>query len=71
MIPATPQETLLKPMNALRIYGRRTGVTPSTTSWYRWLDSGKIMAYRMNSRIMVPWEALEESIKAFYEGYRL
>jgi len=45
---------MLSPPNAWRILRRRTGGHISRSTFYRWLDSGKVHSFRMGSRMYVP-----------------
>lgn len=53
---------LLPPSNAWRILQRRTGGHVSRSTFYRWLDSGKVYSLRLGSRIYIPWDALQDLI---------
>ena len=59
---------LLSPSNAWRILRRRTGGHVSRSTFYRWLESGKVYSLRMGSRIYVPWQALQEVINRCLSG---
>jgi len=59
---------LLSPPNAWRILRRRTGGPVSRSTFYRWLESGKVYSLRMGSRIYVPWQALQEVISRCLSG---
>lgn len=59
---------LLPPSNAWRILQRRTGGHVSRSTFYRWLDSGKIYSLRLGSRIYIPWEALQDLIGRCLSG---
>ena len=51
---------LLPPTAAWRILRSRTGGHISRSTFYRWLESGKVYSLRMGSRMYVPWQALQE-----------
>jgi len=59
---------LLSPPNAWRILCRRTGGHISRSTFYRWLDSGKVYSLRMGSRMYVPWQALQDVIGRCLNG---
>ena len=59
---------LLSPTKAWRILRRRTGGHISRSTFYRWLDSGKVYSLRIGSRMYVPWQALQEVIGRCLSG---
>jgi hypothetical protein len=59
---------LLPPTAAWRILRRRTGGHVSRSTFYRWLDSGKVFSFRMGSRMYVPWQELQEVIGRCLSG---
>ena len=59
---------LLAPTAAWRILRRRTGGHVSRSTFYRWLDSGKVFSLRMGSRMYVPWQELQETIGRCLSG---
>jgi hypothetical protein len=59
---------MLSPTNAWRILHRRTGGHISRSTFYRWLDSGKVFSLRMGSRMYVPWQELQEVIGRCLNG---
>lgn len=59
---------LLSPPNAWRILHRRTGGRVSRTTFYRWLDNGRIYSLRMGARMYIPWQVLEETIQKCLQG---
>ena len=63
-----PHAPLLSPTNAWRILRRRTGGHISRSTFYRWLDSGKVYSLRMGSRLYVPWQALQDVIDRCLSG---
>lgn len=65
-IQTRPQ--LLPPTAAWRILRRRTGGHVSRSTFYRWLDSGKVFSLRIGSRMYVPWQALQEVIGRCLSG---
>lgn len=76
MIPEDPPRVdeihlhpqLLPPTAAWRILRRRTGGHISRSTFYRWLDSGKVFSFRMGSRMYIPWQALQEVIGQCLSG---
>jgi len=59
---------LLSPPNAWRILRKRTGGHVSRSTFYRWLESGKVYSLRMGSRMYIPWQALQEVISRCLSG---
>ena len=59
---------LLAPTAAWRILRRRTGGHVSRSTFYRWLDSGKVFSLRMGSRMYIPWQELQETIGRCLSG---
>jgi hypothetical protein len=59
---------LLPPTAAWRILRNRTGGHISRSTFYRWLDSGKVYSLRMGSRMYVPWQTLQEVIGRCLSG---
>lgn len=59
---------LLPPTAAWRILRSRTGGHISRSTFYRWLDSGKVYSLRMGSRMYVPWQALQKVIGRCLSG---
>ena len=59
---------LLSPPSAWRILHQRTGGRVSRSTFYRWLDSGKVYSLRMGTRMYIPWLVLQEII---HNGCRL
>ena len=57
-----PHAPLLSPTNAWRILHRRTGGHISRSTFYRWLDSGKVYSLRIGCRMYVPWQVLQDVI---------
>jgi excisionase family DNA binding protein len=68
---ATPALPMLTPTNAWRLLCRRTGATISRTTFYRWLNSGRVGAIRMGSRFLIPLPMLEEVIQKCLDGQRI
>ncbi len=54
---------LLSPPRAWRILHRRTGGHVSRSTFYRWLESGKVYSLRMGTRIYIPWQELQGVIE--------
>lgn len=59
---------LLSPPKAWRILHRRTGGHVSRSTFYRWLESGKVYSLRMGTRIYIPWRELQKIIEKCLEG---
>ena len=63
-----PRSQLLPPTTAWRILRRRTGGHVSRSTFYRWLESGKVVSLRMGTRMYVPWPELQEVIGRCLSG---
>jgi len=61
---------MLTPYNAWRVLCRRTGGTISLTTFYRWINSGRVGAVRMGFRFLIPLPMLEEIIQKCLDGER-
>jgi hypothetical protein len=61
---------MLDPSSAWRLLRRRTGGTISRSTFYRWLNSGKVYSVRLGFRIYIPWPALDEFIRQCLAGER-
>jgi excisionase family DNA binding protein len=59
---------LLPPTAAWRILRKRTGGHVSRSTFYRWLESGRIFSLHMGSRMYIPWQALQEVIGQCLSG---
>jgi excisionase family DNA binding protein len=59
---------LLPPTAAWRILYKRTGGHVSRSTFYRWLESGRIFSLRMGYRMYIPWQALQEVIGQCLSG---
>ncbi len=59
---------LISPPNAWRILHRRTGGHVSRSTFYRWLESGRIYSLRLGSRMYIPWQTLQEVIGRCLNG---
>jgi len=62
---------LLTPYNAWRILERRTGVNVCRSTFYRWVQCGRVFSLKIGGRIFVPWPELDEIIKQFRRGVRV
>ena len=61
---------MLTPEHAWRLLCRRTGGAISLTTFYRWINSGRVAAVRLGFRFLIPLPMLEELIKKCCEGER-
>jgi hypothetical protein len=59
---------LISPPIAWRILHRRTGGHVSRSTFYRWLESGKVYSLRIGSRMYIPWQALQDVIVRCLNG---
>ena len=62
---------MLTPMHAWRMLCRRTGGNISLTTFYRWINSGRIGVVRVGSRYLIPLPLLEEVIERCLDGERV
>jgi excisionase family DNA binding protein len=62
---------MLTPTHAWRLLCRRTGARISLTTFYRWLNSGRVSAVRVGYRFLVPLPMLEEVIAKCLDGERI
>ena len=69
--PAGPPLPMLTPTHAWSLFCRRTGARISRTTWYRWLNSGRVGAVRVGFRFLVPLPMLEDVIQRCLDGERI
>jgi excisionase family DNA binding protein len=69
--PASALLPMLTPTHAWHLLCRRTGGSISRTTFYRWINSGRVGAVRMGFRFLVPLPMLEEVIQKCLDGERL
>ncbi len=62
---------MLTPMHAWRLLCRRTGGNMSLTTFYRWINSGRIGVVRVGARYLIPLPLLEEVIEKCLDGERV
>jgi len=62
---------MLTPTHAWRLLCRRTGGKISRTTFYRWINSGRVGTVRVGFRFLVPLPLLEEVIQKCLEGDRV
>ena len=62
---------MLTPLHAWRMLCRRTGGNVSLTTFYRWINSGRIGVVRVGSRYLIPLPLLEEVIEKCLDGERI
>jgi len=62
---------MLTPTHAWRLLCRRTGGSISRTTFYRWINSGRVGAVRMGFRFLIPLPMIEEVIKKCLDGERI
>ena len=68
---APPALPMLTATNAWRLLCRRTGGEISRTTFYRWINSGRIGAVRVGFRFLIPLPMLEEVIQKCLDGERI
>ncbi len=69
--PASAPLPMLTPTHAWRLLCRRTGGSISRTTFYRWINSGRVGAIRMGARFLIPLPMLEEVIQKCLDGERI
>ena len=69
--PAPSALPMLTPVHAWRLLCRRTGGSISRTTFYRWINSGRVGAVRVGFRFLVPLPMLEEVIQECLDGKRI
>ena len=62
---------MLTPTHAWRLLCRRTGGSISRTTFYRWINSGRVGVVRMGFRFLIPLPMLEEVIQKCLDGERI
>jgi len=62
---------MLTPTAAWRLLCRRTGGNISRTTFYRWINSGRIGVVRVGIRLLIPLPMLEEVIQRCLDGERV
>ena len=62
---------MLTPTHAWRLLCRRTGGRISRTTFYRWINSGRVGAVRVGFRFLIPLPILEEIIQKCLDGERI
>jgi hypothetical protein len=62
---------MLTPTHAWHLFCRRTGGSVSRTTFYRWINSGRVGTVRMGFRFLVPLPMLEEVIQKCLDGERI
>jgi excisionase family DNA binding protein len=69
--PASSALPMLTPVHAWRLLCRRTGGGISLTTFYRWINSGRIGVVRVGFRFLIPLPFLEEVIQKCLDGERV
>ena len=57
--------------SAWRLLCRRTGGTISRTTFYRWINSGRVAVVRVGFRLLIPLPMLEEVVQRCLDGERI
>ncbi|HUI44095.1 MAG TPA: hypothetical protein VL523_19190 [Terriglobia bacterium] len=69
---AIPSDSpMLTPSNAWRILELRTGINIGRSTFYRWIQCGRVFSLKMGGKIVVPWGELEHVIRQCRNGERL
>jgi hypothetical protein len=63
-------QPLISPQNAWQLLRRRTGGTVGRSTFYRWLNSGRLYSIRLGFRIYIPLPALDNLIRQCMSGDR-
>ena len=63
---AAERPQMLMAQAALRMLCHRTGGNISKTTFYRWVECGRIPSVRLGKKILIPRKALEELIQKCY-----
>ena len=66
-----PNALMLSPSNAWRILERRTRFNIGRSTFYRWIQTGKIFSLKLGGKIYIPWAELEHVVQACRAGERL
>jgi len=69
--PAPAPLPMLTPTHAWRLLCRRTGGSIGRTTFYRWINSGRVGAVRVGFRFLIPLPMLEEVIQKCLDGERI
>jgi excisionase family DNA binding protein len=69
--PAPSALPMLTPTHAWHLLCRRTAGTISRTTFYRWINSGRVGAVRVGFRFLIPLPMLEEVIQKCLDGERI
>jgi hypothetical protein len=67
---APPSRLMLSPQRALQVLRRYTGAFVGRSTFYRWINTGRVYSIRMGFRIYVPWETLQDTINHCLAGER-
>jgi excisionase family DNA binding protein len=62
---------MLTVTSAWRLLCRRTGGSVSRTTFYRWINSGRVGVVRVGFRFLIPLPMLEEVIQRCLDGERI
>ena len=62
---------LLSPYNAWRILQNRTGINVGRSTFYRWVQGGKVFSMKIGGKIYIPWPEIENVIRQFRSGIRI
>jgi hypothetical protein len=61
---------MLPSETARRIMAERIGVNIARSTFYRWVQSGKLFAFKVGARFFIPWPELESVIRRYKAGER-
>jgi excisionase family DNA binding protein len=68
---ASTPSPMLTPTHAWRLLCRRTGGSVSRTTFYRWINSGRVGVVRVGFRFLIPLPMVEEIIQRCLDGERI
>jgi len=69
--PKPPGLPMLTVANAWRLLCRRTGGRISRTTFYRWINSGRVGVVRVGFRLLIPLPWVEDLIQKCLDGERI
>ena len=66
----TLRSPMLSPSNAWRILERRTGFNIGRSTFYRWIQMGRVFSLKLGGKVYIPWAEVENVIKECRSGRR-
>jgi hypothetical protein len=68
-VPGRP--TMLSAQGAMRILDLRMGITVGRSTFYRWMQTGRLFSVKMGGKIFVPLSEMETIVDRLSRGERL